>query len=199
MLKRACGSGTSHTDSRNFLLKTGQEVTEEVIVEVRRLLQNYKDYKIREIAADDGGAGRGGGHRRSEDQCESKVVVAKVKMWPSAALCFTPEFVVRGADVVVERLHVVTIAVEVLVGGGVLQHAGDGAQQVALFGLQGRAGRAVHHAEAVGRHHGRVHVAVVDQVPHNLRHITTVTTFPSMTQDSAAATAESRALAPSNS
>lgn len=56
-------------------------------------------------------------------------------MRPSAALCITPELVVRGADVVVELPHVVAVAVEVLVGGGVLQHAGDGAQQVALFRL----------------------------------------------------------------
>lgn len=71
-------------------------------------------------------------------------------------------------DVLVQRSDVVTLSVEVLVGGGVLQHAGDGTQDVALLWLQGGAGRTVHHVETVRSHDGRVHVAIVDQVTNNL-------------------------------
>lgn len=57
---------------------------------------------------------------------------------------------------------------EEFVGGGVLQHAGDGAQDVSLLWLQGGARRPVHHIETVRSHDGGVHVAIVDQVTYNL-------------------------------
>lgn len=41
------------------------------------------------------------------------------------------------ADVLVQGSDVVSVSVEVLVGGGVLQHASNGAQDVALLRLQG--------------------------------------------------------------
>lgn len=73
------------------------------------------------------------------------------------------------ADVLVQGSDVVATSMEVFVGSGMLQHAGNGAQDVALFRLQSRAGRTVHHVEAVRGHDGRVHVAVVDQVTDDLR------------------------------
>lgn len=79
-----------------------------------------------------------------------------------------PELVVSLAYVLVQRSHVVPVSVEEFVGGGVLQHAGNGAQDVSLLWLQGGACRPVHHVETVGSHDGGVHVAVVDQVTYNL-------------------------------
>lgn len=72
-------------------------------------------------------------------------------------------------DVLVQSSEVVPVSVEVFVGGGVLQHAGDGAQDVTLLWLQGGASRPVHHVKTVRSHDGRVHVAIVDQVTDNLR------------------------------
>lgn len=66
----------------------------------------------------------------------------------------------------------VSISVKVFVGGGVLQHAGDGAQDVTLLRLQGGAGGPLHHIETVWSHDSRVHVAIVDQVTDNLRAVT---------------------------
>lgn len=73
------------------------------------------------------------------------------------------------ADVLVQGSDVVSVSMEVFVGGGVLQHAGDGAQDVTLLRLQGGAGGPVHHVKTIGSHNGRVHVAIVDQVTDNLR------------------------------
>lgn len=53
-----------------------------------------------------------------------------------------------------------------------LQHFGHGAQAAALLGVQRGPRRDVHDVEAVGGHHGRVHEAVVEQVPHDLGHRT---------------------------
>lgn len=46
-----------------------------------------------------------------------------------------PELVVGLADVLVQGSDVVPVPMEGLVGSGVLQHAGDGAQDVALLRL----------------------------------------------------------------
>lgn len=75
-------------------------------------------------------------------------------------------------DVLVQSSDVVSISVEVFVGGGVLQHAGDGAQDVTLLWLQGGTSGPLHHIETVWSHDGRVHVAIVDQVTDNLRAVT---------------------------
>lgn len=72
-------------------------------------------------------------------------------------------------DVLVQCSDVVSVSMEVFVGSGVLQHAGNGAQDVALFWLQGGAGRPLHHVEAVWSHDGWVHVAIVDQVTDDLQ------------------------------
>lgn len=53
-----------------------------------------------------------------------------------------------------------------------LQDFGHGAQAAALLGVQRGPRRDVHDVEAVGGHHGRVHEAVVEQVPHDLGHRT---------------------------
>lgn len=60
------------------------------------------------------------------------------------------------------------LALEQLVGGGVLQHLGHGAQVTPVIRVQLPSGRHVDDAEAVGGHDGRVHVAVVQQVAYNL-------------------------------
>ena len=75
-------------------------------------------------------------------------------------------------DVLVQSSDMVSISVKVFVGGGVLQHAGDGAQDVTLLRLQGGAGGPLHHIETVWSHDSRVHVAIVDQVTDNLRAVT---------------------------
>lgn len=62
----------------------------------------------------------------------------------------------------------VALVLEQLVGGGVLQHLGHGAQVPPLVRVQLPARRHVNDVEAVWSHDGRVHVAVVEQVPHNL-------------------------------
>ena len=80
----------------------------------------------------------------------------------------SPELGVGQGDVFIEGAQVGAVPVEVLVCGGVLQDTGDGAEDAALLGQEGGARRELHHVEAVGRHHRRVHVAVVHQVPHNL-------------------------------
>ncbi len=73
------------------------------------------------------------------------------------------------ADVLVQGSDVVTVSVEVFVGGGVLQHAGNRAQDVTLLRLQGGASGPVHHVKTIRSHNGRVHVAIIDQVTNNLR------------------------------
>lgn len=72
------------------------------------------------------------------------------------------------ADVLVQCSDVTAVSVEVFVGGGVLQHACNGAQEVAHIWLQGGTGRTLQHVEPVRRHHGWVHVAIIDQVTYNL-------------------------------
>lgn len=62
----------------------------------------------------------------------------------------------------------VSVFVEVFIGGSMLQHAGDGAKDVTLLRLQAGAGRSVHHVETIRSNDGRVHVAIIDQVSYNL-------------------------------
>lgn len=83
--------------------------------------------------------------------------------------CPSPESGVCDADVVVEGPQMGAVALEVLVGSSVLQDAGDGAQGAALVGQQAGAGGELQHVKAVRGHDGRVHVAIVQQVSHNLR------------------------------
>ncbi len=57
---------------------------------------------------------------------------------------------------------------EVFECGAVLQDAGDGAQCSPLTRQQSRTGPELHHIEPVRGHDRRVHVAIVDQVTHDL-------------------------------
>lgn len=52
-----------------------------------------------------------------------------------------------------------------------LQHLGHRPQVSALFGGQLTPGRHLDDVEGVGRHDGWVHVAVIQQVPHDLERI----------------------------
>ena len=79
----------------------------------------------------------------------------------------SPEPLVSLGDVVVHGRHV-RLPLKQLVGGGVLQHLGHGAQVAALVRVQLPAGRHVDDVEAVRRHDGGVHVAVVQQVADDL-------------------------------
>lgn len=80
-----------------------------------------------------------------------------------------PEPAVSLTDVLVQGSDVGAVSREVLVGSGVLQHAGNGAQDEALLRLQARTCQPVNHIKPIWGHDGRVHVAVVDQVPNDLR------------------------------
>lgn len=73
------------------------------------------------------------------------------------------------ADVLVQNSDMVSVAMEVFVGGAVLQHPGDGSQDVALLWLQGGANRSVHYVKTIRSYDGWVHVAIVDQVTYNLK------------------------------
>lgn len=50
-----------------------------------------------------------------------------------------------------------------------LQHLGDRTQVPPLLSGQLAAGRHLDDVEGIGRHDGRVHVAVIQKVPHDLR------------------------------
>jgi len=143
MLNRSSGSGTSQTDKRN-------------------LLTDRTSRTIRSTSF----------HRQTQKQTDlvTQNVLSQINLrflWNVQVT--SPELAVGLADVLVQDSDVVSVSVEVLVSGGVLQHAGDGAQDMALLRLQVGAGRAVHHVETVRSHDGWVHVAVIDQVPHNLK------------------------------
>ena len=79
----------------------------------------------------------------------------------------SPEPLVGLGDVVVHGRHV-RVPLKQLVGGCVLQHLGHGAQVAALVRVQLTTGRHVNDVEAVRRHDGGVHVAVVQQVSYDL-------------------------------
>lgn len=72
------------------------------------------------------------------------------------------------ADVLIQNSDMVSITMEVFVGGAMLQHPGNGSQDVALLWLQGGAHRSVHYVKTIRSNNGWVHVAIVDQVTYNL-------------------------------
>lgn len=61
------------------------------------------------------------------------------------------------------------VSQEHLIGGGVLQHLGDGAQVSSLLGGQLATRRHLDDVEGIRCHDGWVHVAVIQEVPHNLK------------------------------
>lgn len=79
-----------------------------------------------------------------------------------------PELLVGAAEVLVDGVEVGVVPQEHLIGRGVLQHLGDGAQVPPLVCGQLTSGRQVDDVKGVGRHDGRIHVAVVQQVTHDL-------------------------------
>lgn len=80
----------------------------------------------------------------------------------------SPELGVGLADVLVQGPYVVPVSVEVLVGSNLLQHPSDRTQDVALVRQQGGARGALQNIKPIRSHDGRVHVAVIHQVPNNL-------------------------------
>lgn len=84
----------------------------------------------------------------------------------------SPELLVGGSEVLVDGVQVCVVSQEHLIGCSVLQHLGHRAQVSALLGGQLTASRHLDDVEGVRRHNGRVHVAVIQKVPHNLKNRT---------------------------
>ena len=61
------------------------------------------------------------------------------------------------------------VSQEHLIGGSVLQHLGDRAQVSPLLCGQLTTRRHLDDVKGIGCHDGRVHVAVIQQVPHDLK------------------------------
>lgn len=81
----------------------------------------------------------------------------------------SPELLIGGAEIFIDGIEVGVVSQKHLIGGGVLQHLGDGAQVSPLLGGQLAAGRHLDDVKGIGRHDGRVHVAVIQEVPHDLK------------------------------
>lgn len=74
-----------------------------------------------------------------------------------------------GAQIFVDGIQVGVVSQKHLVGGSVLQHLGNRSQVSALFGGQLTPSRYLDDVEGIGRHDGWVHVAVIQQVAHDLQ------------------------------
>lgn len=74
----------------------------------------------------------------------------------------------RVRDVLVQSAQVRRVPVEVLERGAVLKDAGDGAQRPPLTRQQSRTRAELHHVKPVRSHDRGVHVAIVDEVTHDL-------------------------------
>ena len=79
-----------------------------------------------------------------------------------------PELLVGVAEIFVDGVEVGVVSEEHLVGGGVLQHLGNGAQVSPLLSGQLAPRRHLDDVEGIRGHDGWVHVAVIQEVPHNL-------------------------------
>lgn len=80
-----------------------------------------------------------------------------------------PEFLMGGAQIFIDGIQVGIVSQEHLIGGSMLQHLGNRAQVSTLLCGQLSACRYLDDVKRIGRHNGWVHVAVVQEVPHNLR------------------------------
>lgn len=79
-----------------------------------------------------------------------------------------PELQMGGTEIFVDGIEVGVVSQKHLVGGGVLQHLGDRAQVSSLLCGQLTPSRHLNDIEGIGCHDGRVHVAVIQEVPYNL-------------------------------
>lgn len=80
-----------------------------------------------------------------------------------------PELQIGGSQVLVDGVEVGIVPQEHLVGGSVLQHLGHRAQVPPLLSGQLTSGRHLDDVEGIWRHDGWVHVAVIQQVAHDLK------------------------------
>lgn len=81
----------------------------------------------------------------------------------------SPELQVGGTEIFVDGIQVGVVSQKHLVGGSVLQHLGNRSQVSALLSGQLTPRRHLNDVEGVRGHDGRVHVAVIQQVPHDLK------------------------------
>lgn len=80
----------------------------------------------------------------------------------------SPEPVVCARDVFIERVQVSGVSLEVFERSAVLQDSRDGAQCAPLTRKQSGTHPELHHIKTVWSHDRRIHVAIVDEIPHNL-------------------------------
>lgn len=85
--------------------------------------------------------------------------------------CAVPELLVGAAEVLIDGVEVGVVPEEHLVGGGVLQHLGDGAQVPPLVRGQLTSCRHLDDVKGVRSDDGWIHVAVIQQVAHDLKYI----------------------------
>lgn len=74
-----------------------------------------------------------------------------------------------GTEIFIDGIEMGVVSQEHLIGGGVLQHLGDRAQVSPLLGGQLATRRHLDDVKGIGCHDGWVHVAVIQEVPHNLK------------------------------
>lgn len=81
---------------------------------------------------------------------------------------YSPEASMRVCDVLVERVQVSRVPAEVFERCAVLKDASDGTQSPALTRKKSRTSAELHNIKPVRSHDSRVHVAIVDEVTHDL-------------------------------
>lgn len=80
-----------------------------------------------------------------------------------------PELLIGGTEIFIDGVEMGIVSQKHLIGGGVLQHLGDGAEVSSLLGGQLATRRHLDDVKGIRSHNGRVHVAVIQEVPHNLK------------------------------
>ena len=81
-----------------------------------------------------------------------------------------PELLVGAAEVLIDGVQVGVVSQEHFIGCRMLQHLSDGPQVAPLVRGQLTSSRQVDDVESIRSHDGWVHVAIVQQVPHDLEH-----------------------------
>lgn len=81
----------------------------------------------------------------------------------------SPELLIGGTQIFIDGIQVGVVSQKHLVGGSVLQHLGNRSQVSALFSGQLTSCRHLDYVKGIRRHDGWVHVAVIQQVPHDLK------------------------------